>query len=688
MSDLSKVRFKIVDEIKDEWLTTLFDDDSVIYVKPGVYAMSTRKLESLFYIAKLQKYYQCNPVRFINDFFNIELLDAQAYIVQRTWNCPNVLVLASRGFGKSTIIDLILMSKDMLFCNVWSYIASGSGSQAEETFTKLEQIANDNIDEMKGSTGYIFKHEVEINNAAGDGFSHGSNGFKYSLYNGSMTQTLNSNIDKKRGKRGSVIFDECGFLSDEMLKVYGAFAAVNKNFASGKDRDGHSIDPIRLRTFAINLPNQKFYISSASSTDTEFYRLYREFSKKQIMGDRDYCVIQVDCEVVLRPTIRGEVVNALLSRGTIDTEMRTNPEKARREYYCEFTSDAGMNAIIKRGTITRNSETRAPLLYNDTGKKKFIIAYDPARSRDNSVILVMEIYQNEDGEYKGRIVNCVNLLDVGKKIKSPMRTPDQIEYLKQLILDYNGDVPDYDNIECILIDAGSGGGGVNIADFLMEDWVDKKGKKHRGLIDKDYSAEYVGRYPNAINKLKLVSPAQYKSIIYEALIEMLDIDVISFTTDYDNKGYLTVFEADERKLEKEKKRISEQLKEKGFEGDEFTQKLEEELSRASCVNTKVVKLDQFQEIALANIDAMKEEMVNMVRKKRDSGKDSFELTPEKANKLHDDRSYTMALCAWWLSEKRLENVRSRKKPNAVELINMLPVNRGKPLNKLFGQGRR
>ena len=118
MNDLSKFKFKIVDHIEDEWLETLFDDDSVIYVKPGVYPMSNRKLEGLIKIAQLQKYYQCNPVRFINDFFNIELLDAQAYIVQRTWNCPNVLVLASRGFGKSTVIDLILMSKDMLFCNV------------------------------------------------------------------------------------------------------------------------------------------------------------------------------------------------------------------------------------------------------------------------------------------------------------------------------------------------------------------------------------------------------------------------------------------------------------------------------------------------------------------------------------------------------------------------------------------
>ena len=197
--DISKYNFQIVEDIEDADLSQMFATNNIVYVKPGVYAMSSRKLESLIKIAYIQKYYQCNPVRFIDNFFNIELLDAQAYIVQRTWNCPNVLVLASRGFGKSTVIDLIVMAKDMLFSNIWTYIASGTGGQAEQTFTKLEQIANDGIDEMKGSTGYIFKNEVEINNAAGDGFSHGSNGFKYTLYNGSFTQTLNSNVDAKRG---------------------------------------------------------------------------------------------------------------------------------------------------------------------------------------------------------------------------------------------------------------------------------------------------------------------------------------------------------------------------------------------------------------------------------------------------------------------------------------------------------
>jgi hypothetical protein len=379
------------------------------------------------------------------------------------------------------------------------------------------------------------------------------------------------------------------------------------------------------------------------------------------MGDRDYCVIQVDCDVVLKPTIHGEAVNALLSRNTIESEMRTNPEKARREYYCQFTSDAGAAAIVRRGIIARNSETRVPLLYNDTNKRKFVIAYDPARSRDNSIILVMEIYLDEETNgYKGRIVNCVNLIDIGKKRKTPMQTPDQVKYLKELILAYNGDAPDYENIEAIMIDAGSGGGGVNIADYLMEDWEDEKGVMHRGLIDKEYSADYVSKYPNAIDKVKLMSPTQYKSMMCEALIEMMNMNLISFTADYDHKGYLTIFETDEKELNKEKKRIEADLKKQGISEEELSNKIQEELKNASCIKTKIVKLDSYQEMALSNIDALKEEMVNIVRKKRESGKDSFDLVTEKANKLHDDRFYCSCLCAYWLSEKRRENIIKRK----------------------------
>lgn len=197
---------------KEEIQTGFCKQGNTIFVKPGVFAMSQRKIESLIRIAEIQKYYQCNPVRFINDFFNIELLDVQAWLIQGSWTCPNVLWVCTRGLGKSTMIDIMVMSKGMLFNNYWTYIASGSGSQAEETFMTLEKLANDNIDTMLGSTGYIFKSEIEIKNAAGDGFSHSSNGFSYNLYNGSFTKTLNSNVNRKRGEETLTIISWVLFL--------------------------------------------------------------------------------------------------------------------------------------------------------------------------------------------------------------------------------------------------------------------------------------------------------------------------------------------------------------------------------------------------------------------------------------------------------------------------------------------
>ena len=445
-------------------------------------------------------------------------------------------------------------------------------------------------------------------------------------------------------ERGSVIFDESAFLSEEMINVYSAFTIVNKSFKTGKDASGKSIDPIRQRTFATNIPNQKFLISSASSTDTKYYALYRDWAKRQIMGDPDYCVLHIDCEVAFNPTLRGRVIAPLLTRSTVESEMRTNPEKARREYYCQFTTEAGSDAIVKRGVITRNEETRMPVHCNETGSKKYGLFYDPARKVDNSFILVAEFYDfiQVDGsiDKRAKIVNGVNLLDIGKKIKSPMQTPDQIEYLKQMILDYNAGADGYENIVGVWIDAGTGGGGVNIADYLMQDWETADGIVHRGLIDKEYSAEYVSRFPNAVDKVHLMEPSKYKSMMYEALIEMLNQDKISFTSTYDNKDYLTIFDINQEKLAKERIRISEELKKKKLNEKEFEEKLQEELGKVQSVNTKTIKLDWKDKISLANIDALKEELVSIVRKKRESGKDSFELVAEKANRMHDDRALT------------------------------------------------
>ena len=52
----SQMKIKIVEEMNDEYLSDLINGGNTVYVKPGIYAMSTRKIEALIKIAKLQKY--------------------------------------------------------------------------------------------------------------------------------------------------------------------------------------------------------------------------------------------------------------------------------------------------------------------------------------------------------------------------------------------------------------------------------------------------------------------------------------------------------------------------------------------------------------------------------------------------------------------------------------------------------
>ena len=75
---------------------------------------------------------------------------------------------------------------------------------------------------------------------------------------------------------------------------------------------------------------------------------------------------------------------------------------------------------------------------------------------------------------------------------------------------------------------------------------------------------------------------------------MMDQNIISFTDDYDGKGYLTIFEKDEAQFEKDKKRIEEKLKKKKLSDEQYSQKLSKELDKVTSLNSKVVKLDKEQ----------------------------------------------------------------------------------------------
>ena len=89
------------------------------------------------------------------------------------------------------------------------------------------------------------------------------------------------------------------------------------------------------------------------------------------------------------------------------------------------------------------------------------------------------------------------------------------------------------------------------------------------------------------------------------------------------------------------------------------------------VKTRIEKLDRQEEVALTSIDALKEELVNMIRIERQGDKDSFELVPEKRTKLNDDRAYVCSMACYALMQERRKNITRKRKPNNKNLVERL-----------------
>lgn len=412
---------------------------------------------------------------------------------------------------------------------------------------------------------------------------------------------------------------------DELFHTSEPFTTQNADFKMGKDFNAEDVlaEPTPF-------PNQLLYCSSAGRTDQYFFKKYKEFSLRMFAGDKRYFCADISSDVIINATVHGKLWPVpLLTQEKVDQAMRDDKEAALREYKNIFTSEGGDGQAIKRADIIRGSSIRPPKLKNDDGGK-WGLFYDPARSRDNSVILCAEYYKDPNIGWKMRVQNVVNLIDIEKKNKTPMTTPNQVKELKNLILTYNGEgYADYENILRIGVDAGSGGAGVQTTDFLWEDWEDERGNIHRGLIDKDYNPEAIRLYPNAIsNKLLLIQPSKYKVEMYRAAIEMIDLNLIEWPAEYDNRGYLTLtYEINTKTGEKI-------IRDRDPSEKEYKELLKNgiEISREKYV------LSKDEEIALKQIDAMKTELVNIYRFKQSNGGDRFDLAPAVSNKLHDDRA--------------------------------------------------
>lgn len=601
----------------------------VFYSKSTKKMLSQRRLETYDNYCKVIQWGRRHPVDFARRVFGLEMIDYQKYTIWQTWNAAFAVWLKSRNAGKTTDAAIYTMLRSTLFPGYVSYFISNVGAQAKETFLKMEHIAKKEIPTFTDCTD-VFLNEVEKNINGGSGFVHDTVSFHVKLFNGSEIFTLNSDPTNARGRRANMIYiDEAGWVSEELMVQVENFANQNENFKLGS-----SYNPLLEPK---DFPRQIIYGSSASDTDSAFYKKLKEYTRQMIMGNSLYFVCDFDIDAVMAATVNGEALpEPLISQSKVDQANLLTPDKAQRELYNHFSQDTHEGQILTRRDIMQHTKQYLPCLSNTDGTSMYLMSWDSARLNDNSVVEVAEIINDPEIGWRMRLVNVNSLVDIKTKNKTPMRLPDQVNEFKKMLLAYNGTEKgklDYENIMAVIGDAGAGGqliGGVS--DYLLEPWRGADGKMHKGLIDRRHKANETAKekYPDAVDIMHLVDPRANRNLIFQAIEDMVKLGVVEFPTDYDvSKDYI-IF-TDE-------------------EGVETRYDLSVE-----------------QQISLANFDLLKTEIVTMC-KYVTQGNITYNFPPDKRNKMHDDRVFAFGLLCWYLAQLRRGQVINKPREISIEEI--------------------
>jgi hypothetical protein len=567
------------------------------------------------YIMMLQ-WGRSHPVAFIEKVFDIRLLDYQKYLIEMTWSARFAVWLMTRNGGKSFLVGILIAARSLLFPNQQVQILSKTSRQANETFTQLEKFAKHQYDSVV-SNNTVYWDELDIK-ANGDGFAHDmKNGYSCHVLNGSTVNAVAGTVDSIRGKRSTLsIFDEAGFVPNAVYETAEKFQMQDSEFKTGANYD-EGIYPE-------NIPNLTLYIGSASDRNSKYYAKYKEALLHMLMGDPDWFGADISCEIPMNPTMNGEPYHPLFDISKVELAISENEINAMREFYNKFDTFDSNNSVVMMSDIISNTYAYPPQTSWGGKKHKYCICWDPAPKNDNSPVLVSEIYEDEkDHQTRGAFVYMENLIKrYDAHTIRPMTSDEQVQRVREMIYEYNGrdKVPPYDNI-MLMIDAGAGGQPYPAIQELMKPWVGKDGVKHPGLYDEtdDACKMWQRSIPEATNAvrghMRIINPRRYRNDLFTAARALIPGGYVIFPIDDPKDDDITC------------------------EWGRFV--------------GQTIHLDKAMHESFHQLDLMKMEMVSMVATKSPTtGAITYQLAPEKQNKMHDDRNYVAVMFCWYLQQVR------------------------------------
>ena len=388
---------------------------------------------------KLIDFYRKNPAIAAYDILNVDMYDIQQVLLEEMWFRNFVVVVASRGAGKTFMQAVFAALTAMLYPGQRIGFVSASFRQAKFMFKELERL---------------YEKSSILREAAAKPPVHGADSWNlqfkaptnYSRSGSWIEAVPLGGGDKIRGARFHVVcIDEMASVPDDLFKmVIKPMAAttadpmVNVRRAEEEKRLV-DLGVIKEGDLVRNKDNKIIMTSSGNFTFNHLYSIYKEYREQMEANNKKYFVCRVPFDLVPK---------AFLSENIVEDSKKLSSFEFKMEFGAGFVGDS--DGLFKASLLHKKTSRVQSIELSGVANNKYIMSVDPAREETAATaIVVLKVVAGV-----GTVVYAEELFS------TPF--PDQARYIKRLYKKYNAS---------IFMD--SGGGGKALQDLLFEKENDK-----------------------------------------------------------------------------------------------------------------------------------------------------------------------------------------------------------------------
>lgn len=443
---------------------------------------------------ELIEFYRNNPIIAAEDLLNIELDTPQKIVFEDMWFKPYVLVTASRGTGKSFLLSVIAPLYAMLYPGKKALIMSPSFRQSKGVFSEvMNRYAESSI--LREST--IKKPIIGADNCylhfRSPANKYGSKVEAYPLGTG----------EKIRGLRGHlIVVDEFAQVPEEIFEMVirpmGATTNSPMERVRKLKRLKKNLDKGILTQEQYDMEvgdDQANKIICVSSAYYQFNHMYKRIQAYEQEIEKGY----TDKYAVHYVSYR-DMSDGFLDMSNVEEAKAT---MSRIEFNLEYEGiwESDSDGVFKASLIEACKDSRFKVKTKSDMGRKYIVGIDPARSTDAFAIVIIEMGNPSSVVYAHQ--------SVGNKF------PAMANFIFDLAKKFDTKI--------IMMDAGSGGGGVAIKDLLANDQM-FRGREL--IIDMD-DEEYKNAEGKRILRMHDPKPKSIAEAVYGAL-NLLEQGLLKF----------------------------------------------------------------------------------------------------------------------------------------------------------------